>query len=601
LKGLGAGWFALVAQSWRQDRRKLITSAVLVLSGAASGPLAAAGLRWMIESLIAGRTGSAVLAGIAVAVLTIIGLTFVTFAHVAYFELAEMNTLKLSQEVIDLSNGSAGIAHHEEPRVAGMLTLIDQQTQELSMGFEALMSFAGMCLAAMVTAVLLAILSPLLLLLPLATVPLLMAGRRAEKAIDQAKSRAASHTRHALSFFHLGTTGGPAKELRAFGMAEELQRRHRRAWDGATRLIWHGYLRAGAVQAAGQLAYALAYVGAILIGLRAAVGGHRSVGDVVLVIALATQINAEAVRAVVLLQQVQRVTSTFGRLTELRGMVAQRPAALRPAIRPRHPWQAPERLRHGIELTDVTFSYPGAAREAVGGISLMLPAGSTVALVGENGAGKTTLVKLLCGLYRPTSGRILVDGTDMSCFSGQDWWQRIAACFQEIPPFEFTVREIVGFGDLPRLASGSAVRTALRKAEATDVVERLRHGLDTQLGKSYANGTELSGGQWQKLSIARAFMRTEPLLLVLDEPTSALDAKAEDALLDKYARQASLLSEAAGTITVIVSHRLSSVRMADIIVVLADGRVAEVGTHETLTENGGIYAELYGLQSAAYR
>jgi ATP-binding cassette subfamily B protein len=590
-----AGSFRLLAGSWRQDRRKLAVAVLLVLAGAVSGPLAAVALRGVINTVLAGRLGSAAAADVAVAALTIAGLTFATFAHVSYFELAELSMLEFSQQIISLSNGSPGLGHHEQPRLADEITILDQQVQELRTGFEALLGLAGLGVAGVVTAVLLALLNPLLLLLPLATVPPLLTGRRAERIIDRARSATATRTRQALGFFHLATTAGPAKELRVLGLQEELQRRHRDTWDSATRVLWRGQLRAAAAHGGGQCAFAIGYIGAVLLVLRAAAGGRQSVGDVVLVIALATQVNLEAVTAVALLQRLQRVTSAFRRLAGVRLEV------LPPATGARVTGRVPGRLKRGIELADVTFAYPGSDEPVLRNVSLFLPAGSTIALVGENGAGKTTLVKLLCGLYQPTSGAILIDGVDMSCLPPDEWWQRTAACFQDFVRFEFLVREVVGIGDLPELKSAGAIWSALDRVRGGDVVEQLENGLDTQLGKTYAEGAELSGGQWQKLALGRAFMRAAPLLLALDEPTSALDARAEHGLLEKYADQASRVSQVTGGITVLVSHRLSAVRMADLIAVVADGRIAEAGDHARLTANRGIYAELYGLQAAAYR
>ena len=232
---------------------------------------------------------------------------------------------------------------------------------------------------------------------------------------------------------------------------------------------------------------------------------------------------------------------------------------------------------------------------------MTLPARTSVAIVGENGAGKSTLVKLLCGFYQPVRGEILVDGVDLRRMPLDRWRARIAAGFQDFVRFELLAREAVGVGDLPRITSGPAVSAALERAQATDVVDRLEHGLETPLGKTLPGGTELSGGQWQKLALGRALMREEPLLLVLDEPTSALDASAEHALFERYAAQSRDLAAKTGAITVFVSHRFSTVRMADLIIVVADGRIVESGDHAALVRAGGLYAELYELQAEAYR
>jgi ATP-binding cassette subfamily B protein len=263
--------------------------------------------------------------------------------------------------------------------------------------------------------------------------------------------------------------------------------------------------------------------------------------------------------------------------------------------------QAPLRLTRGIELTDISFTYPGTEAAVLQDVNLEIPAGTTVAVVGENGAGKTSLVKLLCALYRPSGGRISVDGVDLGRIPERQWRDRIAAGFQDFVRFELIAREAVGVGDLPRIASDDAVLGAMDRAQARGLVDQLEQGLDTQLGIGHAKGAELSGGQWQKLALGRAFMREEPLLLVLDEPTAALDAQAEHVLFERYAEQARAAARRTGAITVLVSHRFSTVRTADIIVVLAEGRVAQVGDHATLIQEGGLYAELYGIQAEAYR
>ena len=237
---------------------------------------------------------------------------------------------------------------------------------------------------------------------------------------------------------------------------------------------------------------------------------------------------------------------------------------------------------------------------ALNDVSLSLRAGEVRALCGENGAGKSTLVKLLAKMYEPTLGRILIDRTELARIPAADWRSKLAGAFQDFFRFEFRARHTVGIGDLPRLEDEPAVVTAVTRAGADDVIEQLRSGLDTQLGPAWPGGVEVSFGQWQKLALARGFMRDRPLLLVLDEPTAALDAETEHALFERYAA-AVRDHRNDGRMTILVSHRFSTVRMADLIVVLDGARVAEMGTHDALMASGGQYAQLYAIQAAAYR
>jgi ATP-binding cassette subfamily B protein len=230
-----------------------------------------------------------------------------------------------------------------------------------------------------------------------------------------------------------------------------------------------------------------------------------------------------------------------------------------------------------------------------------LAAGSTVALLGENGSGKTTLVKLLLGMYEPDAGEILLEGRPLRELDPDRWRERTTAAFQDFARFHLTALETVGVADLPGLNDEPAATAALARAGAEDLPGQLPEGLSTRVGSAFTGGRGLSGGQWQKLALGRAMRRPDPLLVVLDEPTASLDAASEHALFERYAAAAADGARRSGAITVLVSHRFSTVRAADTIIFLAAGQAAEFGSHDELLARGGRYAELFELQASGYR
>jgi ATP-binding cassette subfamily B protein len=276
-------------------------------------------------------------------------------------------------------------------------------------------------------------------------------------------------------------------------------------------------------------------------------------------------------------------------------------------VRPAAGEPVPAILADGIRLDHVGFTYPGQDTPALTDICLTLKAGSTVAVVGENGAGKSTLIKLLTGMYRPTAGQITVDGRDLAGIRPDRWREATTGAFQDFVRFAMSLGDGVGAGDLPRIGDRDAVLSAITRAGAGGLVTSDGQpgtlGLDTLLGP-YIGGRALSGGQWQQLALARGLMREQPLLIVLDEPTASLDAASEAALFASYreaARGLGTPGPGPGTVTVLVSHRFGTVHMADQIIVLDGGRVAESGGHAELIGRGGIYAELFALQAEGYR
>ena len=249
----------------------------------------------------------------------------------------------------------------------------------------------------------------------------------------------------------------------------------------------------------------------------------------------------------------------------------------------------------GIRFENVGFEYSGAERWALRGIDLFIPKGQSLALVGENGAGKTTLIKLLSGLYQPSEGRILLDGRDLGDWEETSLRRRIGVIFQDFNQYQLLLRENVAFGSVDHLQDDLRVARAVELGGARELVAGLASGLDTQLGRWFKEGVELSGGQWQKVALARAFMRDEADILILDEPTAALDAEAEHAVFQRFRTLAQ------GRTTLLISHRFPTVRMADRIVVLEGGRIIEEGTHAELLSAGARYARLFALQAEGYR
>ncbi len=258
----------------------------------------------------------------------------------------------------------------------------------------------------------------------------------------------------------------------------------------------------------------------------------------------------------------------------------------------------PHRLpagRHGLELKNVTFRYPGTEAIVLDDVSLSVAPGEKIALVGENGSGKTTLVKLLLRLYEPTSGEILYGGVDIRDLDVQDLRARFSAVFQDFVRYQLAVKENIGVGDTAHLTELDRIERAADKGGAVPVVNKLKGGFDAMLGGWFEEGQELSGGQWQKLALSRAFMREEAEVLVLDEPSAAIDARAEAELFER------LRTLAADKIAFLISHRFSTVRMADRIAVLDQGKIVELGSHDALVDQGGVYAQLFHLQAKGYR
>ena len=493
----------------------------------------------------------------------------------------------LESHVARLQASVATIAHHERPEYLDRLAMLRDQVFVLDHMYMSLFSTCGWILRLGVTLGLLISIHPLLALLAVFALPTALTSTW-RPGVDRAtEERGASANRLARHLFNTATTAPPGKEVRVTRIGDRLVKRRREAWER-----WYGPVAAARCSTALWHTLAWAIFGAAYVGAVVFVSSRPSAtpGQVLLVLAAGARLSAY-------------IGATVGEIGFLRGFWldgSRRLAWLEDyaaSLVEHADTPAPDRLVEGIRFEHVSFSYPGTERRVLDNINLELKPGSVVAIVGENGAGKSTLVKLLCRLYEPDQGRIFVDGVDLARIRADEWRSCLAGAFQDFFRFEFRARHTVGLGDLPRLEDEPAVVTAVGRAGAEDVVGRLASGLETQLGATWPEGVEVSFGQWQKLALARGFMRDRPLLLVLDEPTAALDAETEHALFERYAAAA----PGDGRITILVSHRFSTVRMADRIVVLDGARVVEAGTHEQLMSSGGQYAELYGIQAAAYR
>jgi len=501
-------------------------------------------------------------------------------------------TIALEAYVAKLQASIATIEHQERPEYLDRLSMLRNQVFVLDHMYLAVFSMLGWILRLSVTLALLASIHPVLLLLAVFAIPTVWTSTWRPEVERSAQESGAQAMRLAGHLFNMATTASPGKEVRVTGIRDRLATERRAAWE-----YWYSRVAPARWRSAWWHAVAWAIFGSGYVGAVAFVssGLHASASQVLLVLAAGARLSAY-------------IGATVGELGFLRGFWmdgSRRLAWLEDyaaAVAASGDQPVPSALRKGVRVEHVSFSYPGTSQLVLDDVSVTLPAGAVVAIVGENGAGKTTLVKLLSKMYEPTSGSMFLDDTPLERVQASEWRKRLAGAFQDFFRFEFRARHTVGLGDVPRLDDQPAVAAAIDRAGAVDVVTRLTAGLETQLGATWPGGVELSFGQWQKLALARGFMRDEPLLLVLDEPTAALDAETEHALFERYAAAArSNRENESGRITILVSHRFSTVRMADLILVLDGARLVEVGTHDELMARKGHYSELYNIQAAAYR
>ena len=591
------GGAAVWQVAFRADPRALTVTIAMAAMTAVTAPLFAMALRSLTDGVVSGTTRPVVVAVLLYAAQLTAGQLAAHLNFPARMRVMERSSHAIDQELMRLAGGAPGLEHMERPDYADRIELLRGSRRQLGQVSDAIVWNLQTILQLLTTTVVLAGAHPLLMLLPLFALPALVISQRTVWSLEELQQRLAERARTRIHLFKTALSPVAAKEVRVFGMQGALLDRYDALWRSTEREVVRVNASFQAKNIAAWMVFACGYIGAISLVARDAVEGRASAGDVVLAITLASQIRQQMTSVYQMIQWATQVLVGCERFGWLRSHAIEAAEAATPA----DPRPVPARLVDGITFDRVTFGYPSTEADVLRDVSIHLPAGSTIAVVGDNGAGKSTLVKLLARFYDPSEGCILVDGVDLRDLDVDEWRARLSAGFQDFARFELAVREVVGIGDLDMLDDVAAVTGALDRASANDVTSDLPDGLDTLVGKSFEGGHDLSGGQWQKLALGRAMMREAPLLLLLDEPTAALDAQTEHRLFERYAGAARRAAGATGAITLLVSHRFSTVRMADLILVVDGNGIAEAGSHEELMGLHGVYAELYELQARAYR
>ena len=502
-------------------------------------------------------------------------------------------TIALESHVAGLQASVATVEHHERPDYLDRLAMLRDQVFVLDHMYMSLFTTAGWLLRLAVTVGLLVSIHPALALLALCALPTVATASwrpAVERAVDERGAQAQRLARH---LFDAATTAAPGKDVRVTGIGHRLVRDRRAAWERWYRPVAAARWASAGWHTLGWSVFGAGYVGAVVF---VAAGLRASPGDVLLLLAAGSRLAGY-------------VSATVGEIGFLRGIwldgsrrlawledyaAAQAERADRPA---------PAAIERGISLEKVSFAYPGTDRLVLEDVDLELPAGAVVALVGENGAGKTTLVKLLGKMYEPSAGRILVDGEDLARMPAAEWRSRLAGAFQDFFRFELPAQRTVGLGDVPRLDERPAVETAVGRAGAGDVVgtsgRRPRHPARPDVAQRGGGErwTVAEAGPGPRLHARRAAAagarRADRV------PRRRDRARPVRALRERRPRRRETATR--GRITLLVSHRFSTVRMADVIVVLDGARVVETGSHDELVAKAGHYAELYGIQASAYR
>ena len=588
----------LFGTAWRAAPL-LATECVLAALGSSLFLLAyPLGFRAIVDGALDHQTGRIVTGLVFTAVAFPSGWALQLIGATLNAKMTDLANLSLGLRVGNLTCEAPFLEHFERPDYLTEIDTLRERRRTLAGAPAQTLGLLRSGIQFVGAAVLLALVWPPLIVVPLLAIAPAVADRKAARVEKRSDDDLADRRRLLDDLFSLASTAAPARELRTFGVTDGLLARHARLGDETNRKALRAAHVAALWEAAGWVLYAAGFAGAIVALVLRAAHGHASPGSVVEVVSLLRRAQRQVAGASTSAGSFATAATTADRLLWLEDYVA--------GFRQEAGQPPPDELTDAISVEHVGFTYPGQDTPALTDISLTLRAGSTVAVVGENGAGKSTLIKLLTGMYRPTTGRITVDGRDLADISPERWREATTGAFQDFVRFAMSLGDGVGAGDLPRIDDREAVLSAIGRAGAGDLTAGNEQGngqsgtlgLDTLLGP-YIGGRALSGGQWQRLALARGLMRERPLLIVLDEPTASLDAPSETALFASYREAAQ--GSPGGAITVLVSHRFGTVHMADQIIVMDGGRVAESGDHQALMEQDGIYAELFNLQAEGYR
>ncbi|MEZ7494008.1 ABC transporter ATP-binding protein [Leeuwenhoekiella aequorea] len=400
-------------------------------------------------------------------------------------------------------------------------------------------------------------------------------------------SRSWTTERRELDYLrYIGANDKTAKEIKLFGLTDFIATRFRNLSEQYYSINKSITVKRSIYSALFNILGVICYYGAYIVIIRSVLLGEITIGEL-------TFLSASFNR---LRNNLQTFFSNFTRITES-ALYLKDYFDFVDLIIPdqdKNFLELPTEIKIGFELQDVHFGYPGSDTEVLKGVSFELRAGEKMAFVGQNGAGKTTLIKLMLRFYEPTQGAILLDGININQYNKAEFQQMFGVIFQDFFRYEFTLRENIAVGDILAVKDDKRIDNAAQLSLATEVIKDLQDGYETQLGKRFKKGQELSGGQWQKVALARAYMK-DAMVMVLDEPTSALDAKAEYEVFERF------IDLTKGKTSIIISHRFSTVRMADRILVLENGRILELGTHEELMKAPRLYAELFDLQAQGYK
>ena len=587
-------WAELLRLSWRSAPGLTAGALAAICGSVVVAAAIALSLRLMVNSSIGGVRGRAVLGALGVALAyTVSMIVRDTMTNLVGTVTDQVARLRLHPRIhLDIATID-GLDHLERVDYLDRVTVVRGAAGSLMRGmWNAVLAVASVAQLGLAVALLGSVSPWLLFLLVFAAVPV-YCDQRGQRAVKRAEVGTAETYRLQQQLFDLAVHADSGKELRVSGVSAEVVRRQRLGWDEVTRARYRARVRAAAWSLLGWLVFSLAFVGALALLVHRVADGYGTVGDLVFAVSMAVSLRQTLQVAVASTTE----TAASGRVVDPYLWLREYAESHRHAVG--CGGGTPDVLRHGITFEGVSYGYPDSGRLAVDQVSVQLPAGAVVAVVGEYGSGKTTLVKLLCRFYEPCSGRILVDGTDLSTLDTTGWRSRCSAVFQDFGRFRTRFAEVVGLGDLPHLDDAERVTAAVHAAGADDLLARLPDGLATQLGRELG-GVELSEGQWQRTALARAAMRPGPLLFMLDEPTASLDAPTEQKIFARHMTRAREVSSRTGAVTVVVSHRFSTVTGADLILVMHAGRLVELGRHAELLALGGRYADLYGVQADAY-